>query len=149
MAPYLIVTRFNDFPHDVPVHSDLAASDLGFLERRTYCLNLCDEHATKLGFVYDRTDKLLHSSQGPSPMYRFASKEPTHAEEVRTRLRKMSDEQLFRFGKTVAFADSVPEIRVAPDRRGSCSRSRHKWFRVFRIRRARCAPAWNLRSDLS
>ncbi len=36
-------------------------------------------------------------------MYRFAVNEPTDADEVRTRLRQMSDEQLLRFGKAAAF----------------------------------------------
>jgi hypothetical protein len=36
-------------------------------------------------------------------VYRFASNEPTNADEVRTRLRKISDEQLLRFGRAAAY----------------------------------------------
>jgi hypothetical protein len=55
------------------------------------------------GEVSDRLLELLDSREGRRPAYRFASNEPTDANEVRTRLQKMSDEQLLRFGKAAAF----------------------------------------------
>ncbi len=67
-------------------------------------------------------------------MYRFASNEPTDADEVRTRLRKMSDGQLLRFGKAAAFMCSPRANFNEPPREAfviQLREARAEWRRVI------------------